>query len=387
MIHSLPRTIVYLNRTAEVSGAEMSLLTLLGGLNRRIFRPVVILPGEGPFVERLRAIDVEVRIVRLEFIDRRKPLPYVSSVFRLARSLAQLQPALVHSNGYMCCQYGIPAAVLCSADFVSHVRLILSPRAIRNSLASKARLLIANSQAVAKALGTAGVPSRRIEVIHNAVDVAKFRPAPGRGKELRDSVGATDHTFLLGCIGRFHESKGQMELLEALSMLGEAKMQIRCVFFGGTEIDGSSRYLEQLRERARALGMSDVVRFFGFRDDIAGVYDAIDLLALPSREEPFGRVLIEAMAMKKPVLAVDAGGPTEIVRDGVDGFLVRDNTPGSLRAGVHRALENRQSLPQMGARGRDRVERSFSVEAHVQRHETLYLQRLLRERALPAHTA
>jgi glycosyltransferase involved in cell wall biosynthesis len=132
------------------------------------------------------------------------------------------------------------------------------------------------------------------------------------------------------------------------------------------ETDGHAGYPETLRQRASALGLSDRVTFLGIRDDIPNLLAGLDVLVhTPTAPEPFGRVLAEAMAVGRPVIAAHCGGIPEVVEDGVTGLLVPSADVGAFTAAVVRLLEDPMLCQRLGGAGRRRAEARFGIEAHA----------------------
>ena len=138
---------------------------------------------------------------------------------------------------------------------------------------------------------------------------------------------------------------------------------------GGPNSSEESAYLHQLKDQVQRLGIDHRIHFLGFRSDIPSIMKGLDLLVLPSLIEGFGRVLIEAMAMAKPVVATQVGGPEEVVVNYETGFIV---PPGDLEA-LYKSMASLTEKPDMarvmGIKGRERVEKHFSIMASVKKFE------------------
>jgi glycosyltransferase involved in cell wall biosynthesis len=114
------------------------------------------------------------------------------------------------------------------------------------------------------------------------------------------------------------------------------------------------------------------VQFWGFRTDIPEILAQLDILVVPSLQEPFGKIIIEGMAMKKPVIASNVGGIPEIIVDGQTGILVPPENAEALRQALESLLENRDMRKKMGIEGRKRVEQMFSIDKNVRQTEQIY---------------
>ncbi len=198
-----------------------------------------------------------------------------------------------------------------------------------------------------------GVPSDKMRVVYNGVDVSRFDfPMDVGPVKDRYGLGRMDPTVLF--CGRMAWQKGPDILLEAVPPLLGYYPQAKFVFVG----DGDMRW--GLEERARALGVTPAVRFLGHRGgrELVEIFKACDVVCVPSRNEPFGIVILEAWAAGKPVVATQKGGPREFVRHGVDGFTIYDN-PDSVGWGLGTLFMDWNNARRMGRNGRNAVEKRF----------------------------
>ena len=250
--------------------------------------------------------------------------------------------------------------------------------ATRRALAGARRLLPVSHVTLERARFylTEGAP---VEVVHSGMDA----PHPG-GAPDRTLLGMLGEGFAL-IVSRLAASeryKGHDELLEAWSSLTAYLPDSRLVVVG----DGDDR--RRLEERTHELGLAGAVRFTGFVDPatLAALYRRAALFAMPSTEEGFGLVFLEAMAAAKPCLALAGTAPAEIVVDGETGRLVPRGDRAALAAALAELLGNRALAARFGAAGRDRFEREFRFEAFERRLEAA-LEPLLEPVADPAGDA
>jgi glycosyltransferase involved in cell wall biosynthesis len=151
-----------------------------------------------------------------------------------------------------------------------------------------------------------------------------------------------------------------------LLLVGSAKFVSKATRFDNT------RYLRELKELTRFLQVQDSVIFLGERDDVPELLSALDVLLVPSWHEPFGRAIIEAMAMHVPVVATSVGGPAEILTDGGEGCLLPPREPSLWTKVVGDLLDRPDIRREMGLRGRERVAARFGVGQHVLELIALY---------------
>lgn len=227
------------------------------------------------------------------------------------------------------------------------------------------RFLVACSGAVKEHLVGQGIAPGRITVLPNPVDEADLRPT--RTPELvRAEMGAGPRTPVIGSFGHLSEKKGWRDLLAAMPDVLRVRpdAQFWCA--------GAGPLRAELEARAQAGGFGRSVRFLGFRRDVADLMNAIDLMALPSHQEPFGLVYVEAALMGKPCVGCHAGGTPDVVRDGLTGLLVPPHDPTALAGAIVALLDDRAQAARMGAAGRERVLDCFNWPRFLHGLETVY---------------
>jgi glycosyltransferase involved in cell wall biosynthesis len=160
-----------------------------------------------------------------------------------------------------------------------------------------------------------------------------------------------------------------------LLLIGSAKFVAR-----STRFDNEA-YVADLRARVADAGLRDRVSWLGEREDVPELVRALDILLLPSTEEPFGRALIEAMALGVPVLATNVGGPAEIVTDGREGWLLAPHEPGAWARAARTIAESADRGVGMGRAGRRRVQEAFTSEQHAAAMLAVYERAIARRAA------
>ncbi len=209
-----------------------------------------------------------------------------------------------------------------------------------NSVMARGRIVIAASHYIAGLIAERhGVPSDRIRIIPRGVDPAVFDPDivnGGRIARLADTWRLPDGAQVVMLPGRLTSWKGHSVLLDAVSQLDRS--DVVCVLVGAHQ--GRHHYAEVLARQAERLGIADRVRMVGQCDDMPAAMRLADVVVHASTQpEAFGRVVIEAQAMARPVIASDLGGPVETVRHGETGWRVKPNDPRALAAAIAQALD------------------------------------------------
>lgn len=212
-------------------------------------------------------------------------------------------------------------------------------------------------------------------VLPPAVDTGQFRPetcGPGERQRVREELGVPAECVLVGAVGNINRFKGYTYFVEAAAAI---KRQVPAARFliVGQQLDTDPGYWERLHELTRDLGLTEDFIYAGFRDDIPRVLSALDMFVLSSVRESCPLAVLEAMAMKVPVVATDVGAVAEEVVDGRTGFVVPPGNAAALAEAVLRYLgkthAEREAL--LGA-ARERVERLFSLDQWAGRQKRIY---------------
>jgi glycosyltransferase involved in cell wall biosynthesis len=226
----------------------------------------------------------------------------------------------------------------------------------------------------------AHLPDGRVFAVHNAVDSQEFTPeraAAGR-EMMRHELGLPETAVVIGCVARLMRWKGQDTLLEAFARLRSRYPMARLVLAGrsaDSAPDGfGGDYRDYLERRLKTLQLEDVVVMPGFvpRGRMPEFFGALDVLAHPATDEPFGLAVVEAMAAGRPVVAGRGGGVLEIIRDGVDGLLVAQDDAAQITAAIEAVLTEPARASQFVASARKRVEECFTPQRQSQEMLKVY---------------
>ncbi|HHT9112847.1 MAG TPA: glycosyltransferase family 4 protein [Candidatus Wunengus sp. YC65] len=219
----------------------------------------------------------------------------------------------------------------------------------------------------------------QFDYIYNGVDIESLRKRKVDRIQKRQELGIENEYFLIVTAGRLVPVKGQTYLISALAQVITKIPNIRLVFLGDGELRG------ELSGQVKTLGLEKQVLFLGMRSDVPEIISCGDLFVLPSVNEGFGVVLLEAMVMKCPIVATNVGGVPEVVLDGETGILVPSGDPVQLAEGIVRLLRDRALAAQMAESGYQRLKTCFDIRETVAKTENLYrelLERKLYEEAM-----
>jgi glycosyltransferase involved in cell wall biosynthesis len=363
--------VLFLDHAEALGGSELSLLGLLRTLDRSRFEPVLACPP-GILADRAHALDVSIAELRLEKLRCGNPLAAVrrlrSGRHELRKLLADNEFDAVHANTLRSAVYVSTVAPRLGVPFLWHVRDVRVPAWTRWLLLRRCQRAIATSEFLADWLGRGPA----VRIVPNGVDTESV-PDATTCRAVRRELSIPDDAPVIGCLGRVRPWKGQERFIELAALLAPELPEAHFLVVGGTLFPDPGRdYVAELKEQAAALGVADRVTFTGHRDDPLAALGAMDVVVNCSLDEPFGRVLIEAMACGRPVAAFHSGAVPELVKDDQTGFLAPPSCVEALADAVRRLLDDRELAQTMGDAGRERVTERFALQASTRRMEAVY---------------
>lgn len=268
-------------------------------------------------------------------------------------------------------------ARLTGARTVLHLHNKWHPRIGRAAIwaAREAVAVIAISQFTRQSLIDGGVPAGKIFTTYNATDTAQFNPATVRRGALRERLGISAGTPLIGIAARVIVWKGHLDLVEAFAKVLSAVPGAHLAIVGREsrpDPNGDEGYAGKVRRRIWELGLDERVHWAGWQEAMPEIMADLDVTALPSWEEPFGLVVTESMAMERPVVGYRSGALPEIITDGVEGLLVPRGDIDALADALVQLLKDPARREEMGRRGRERVLKQFAPRRQAEEVEGLY---------------
>jgi glycosyltransferase involved in cell wall biosynthesis len=294
---------------------------------------------------------------------------------------------LIHLNNGTGPVEATAAARLLGVPCIGHLRGFPQPPGqrgrhdrLRMRLSRTLARIIAVSDAVKNAVDPAWFPPERVVRLHDPVDVAAFDAAAAERDRVRATWGVRPDEVLVGIFGRVMRWKGQLEFVRALAAALRGDPRIRGAIVGDAA-DATRAYFDDVRREIHAAGIADRVILMGYQEAVEPYYHAMDVVVHASIEpEPFGMVVPEAMAARKPVVAASAGGPAEVVTDGDDGILVPPGDTAALAAAITGLAADPERRARMGERGAATVRARFGVAAIADQLAEVY-RSVLAERA------
>ena len=395
--------ILYLEASSGqvVGGSLTGLLHLIKGLRGTSFEPSVILYEEKAAAKQLLAQGIPVRIFSKRRLPkehglqndprylRAKKFGVVSSLLRNTRALGTFlfetlpaalrlsrlfreeRPDVVHvCNGFRGNMDAIVAARICGIPCIVHSKGFDKHGFIERWFAPGVGASVCMTKAIEEHCRDQGIRPPEYNVVYDGLDLDEFRPTRERN-DVREEMGIDADTFVVGVVGNIQEWKGQLVLLEALASLRTSVPEATALIVGGVHRSGMG-YADRMRRFVEEQELSDHVVMTGARDDVGDLMNGMDVVVHTSvRGEPFGRVIIEAMAVGKPVVATRAGGVPEFVVDGENGLLVEPGDVHQLVEVLGR-LHSNPDLRKRLAEGASRSVQNFSIRHHVQEMTKVY---------------
>lgn len=373
------RKILFIDHTAVLGGAELSLLDLAAAYRQN---SQVLLFSDGPFKNKLESKKVKVetiegatKILALRTSSGLEALMTIPKLWRMAEVVAQKSTGfeLIHANSQkafiisaLATFRGSPPVVWYLHDILTAKHFSSLNRTIAVALANRcAAKVIVNSRATGEAFVAAGGKSKLVDVVYNGFNSEPFdRVSTQDITETRRHLGL-ESVFLVGLFSRLSYWKGQHILLKAIKELPEVH-----ALLVGDVLFGEEEYASELKTLAADPKLQNRVHWLGFRDDVPTLMKACDVVVHTSTEpEPFGRVIVEGQLARRPIIASAAGGALELVEDGVSGCLFTPGDPTSLQQKINLLIQNRDLAQSLGQQGYSSARHNFALTTILDSYE------------------
>ncbi|MBC8466748.1 MAG: glycosyltransferase family 4 protein [Deltaproteobacteria bacterium] len=349
------RILAVSNHGVMLGGGEYSFLDLLSHLPH-IWKPLALVPHEGELKAGLRENGIETQVIPLPSI---RPW-FIHNMLTCLRSYFIIckkeHPDLIYANGSRAAFYGGLVGNLLGLPVVWHCRIADSDPYLDLFLVSLSTCIVTNSRATARRFKTR--IRQKVRVVYNGVNIRWLQNESIRKPEMMQ-----DDWKVILIVARVSRWKRHDLALSAFEHVAKSDPFTHLVCIGA-EDQFEPEWWNYLQERSRFSEFSERIHWVGQVDDVRPWYRAAELLVLPSENEPFGRVLVEAMASGLPVVATRSGGVPEIVRHNQDGILVSPGSVQELIKVIKELLEDGQLRRRLAESGKERAQ-VFSLDAHV----------------------
>lgn len=363
--------VLFIHSSSELYGSDRSLLNIVKNIDRDEYNVHVILPCAGPLVEEMKKISnikvniFEVAVLRRKNLSIKGGLEYIcnfnKSISYIKKYIKDYSIDIVDTNTAVVFPGAIAAKKL-KKKSVWHIREIIKSnfenKVISSIMNKYADLIIANSKATGKALK---VNPEKVRVVYNAVTDYE---------DTKDVIEKDRIT--IGMAGRINRWKGQKLFVDAAYIVHQSIPEARFKI-AGEVYTGEDYIRDELVEHIKEKGLENCVQLLGQVNDMSLFYKSIDIFVLPSiQPEPFGLVVIEAMDYSLPVIATNHGGPTEIIDDGIDGYLVDFTTADEMAKKIIVLASDSNLRQKIGMKGKEKKAKNFSVKSMTQGVEKVF---------------
>jgi len=358
---------------ARVAGTEKHLLIILKNLNRDLFEPAVLCFSDGPLIELLREQGIKAWALQRErFLD-------YSTAKKTYRLIKENKFDLLHSH---CGQFACIIAKLAGVPYLIETRhgLYLNfdqldkvnflRSLINKNKAKFVDMTITVNKIDKKILSEKfGAPENKIREVANGLDLEEIKSLK-IAAQIKNELQIAPGCNIVGTVARFTEQKGLKYFVEAAKLIKEQIPNCKFIIVGDGELKNS------LIKFAQNIGIYQEIIFTGYRVDAVSILSIFDIFVLPSLWEGMPYTILEAMALKKPVVATNVFGNSEIVLNGKTGNLVSPRDSFAISKAVIALLKNKEKAKKMGENGFHRIKTDFSGKKMTEKIEHIYLELL-----------
>lgn len=378
------KNILYLHAGAEMYGADKILLETIEGINKKKYRPIVVLPTEGILVEKLKSLGVETFVIdypilRRKFFNVRGILEYLVKYRKKCREIVALLDSenidIIHVNTTAVLE-GILLRRKLKAKLLWHVHeIILRPRVVHFTICFLMGFfsdrIVAVSEAVQRhILDTRVINDSKVDVVYNAVEDNNV--SESEYDYLYKEFHLSKEAHCVGMIGRINAWKGQKDFVDALVPILENHKDTFAFIIGGV-FDGEEWRVNDLKEYINKTSVANRFILSDFRNDTEYLFKFFDIFVMPSiRPDPFPTVVLEAMSAGKPIVGYNHGGVTEMVRQSVNGFLSKPKCPQGITESIEKLLDDKSILEDFGQQSQRMQRELFSIKKFNERFDELY---------------
>ncbi len=360
-------------------GSANALVNLINNLDKDKICPIVATTNLGEKIKEIKHIDV----VRIKGYEERGTLSASKFLFRLMTGIIpeviricfiikRMKVSIVHINTNI--MLGIPAII---ASKITKIPCVCHIRETRRLIKRERffakwvdKFIVLNGDAYN--LYKVDIPESKLEIVYDGINVNNYLVYEFKDLQVREECNL-DSRPLVGTVGRIVEGKGQKEFVLIAEEIIKSKPRVKFMIVGDAKGD-NDKYYRELKELVKREDLDKNVIFTGWRNDVDSFLSSLDIFVFTSTTFPEGlpNIILEAMALKKPVVATDIPGPRDIVIDGETGFLVPPGDIETMARKIIYLLDNPDIAKKMGEAGRRRVEEHFDIKKQVKKIEKIY---------------
>ena len=371
----LPKRVLLVCNSTQVSGAEISLKLLVNNLNRKKYKPILLLPENvslGYSIDKTTQVRFAPLIRFTRTINPLLLLKYFGNIFLTVKNILKIIRAenisLIHSNSTNAHIYGCLAGLIAGVPTIWHVRDYVSLGILGTLLEHFSTKIACVSKCV-----NGQKPfrySKKAEVIYNGIDFAEW--SPNSQVDLWNKLGLDQDVLLIAQIGQLGPWKRHRDFILTAERVVQRFKRVHFLIVGSDLFGENIQYIKELKQLILNKKMQPFFTFVKHHERVIDIMSRIDVLFHPAVHEAFGRVIVEAMALKKPVIAINSCGPQEIIDTNRTGYLVDPGDVDAMSRKLLMLLEDKALRNKLGEAGRKYVKSHFGLHRHVDRMETLF---------------
>ena len=386
MKHRLIR-VLHIHTLPIVSGSGINTFLSMRGLDKNKYHVELACAPNGRLIDWVQSNGMPVRTFRY-LVQPIHPVKDLITIFSLSQFLKKNPYHIIHTHNSKAGFIGRLAGKLSKTPIIVHTVhgfafhdqepkwkkwLMLN---LERLAARWCDIMIFISQPLLDWALRDRVVTRKEKIIkiYSGIELEKFQPATDKERSrLRARWGFKDDEAVIGMVSKLWEGKGHILLIQAFEAVLNRFPNIKLIIVGEGYLMG------KLKNMVSSKGLVNKVLFTGFQENVREILACVDVAVLPSYFEGMGRVLLEAMAMEKPVVGTRVGGIPDLIEDGVNGFLVEPGNEIQLTEAILRILTEKELAKRLGANGRRKIQSRYSAAYMVQAIEAVY-HRLLNEK-------
>ncbi len=369
------KKILIVHTSTKISGAEISLLHCLYNLLQSTYTIHIILPDKNELYHKLKN-QFYVKVFAVHKFNKsynflhiiRSLINIIIQAIKISSYVRKHNIDILYSNSMYAQVYCIFIKVFSNRKLIWHVRDNVSGLVSKLVFPSLSNKIICVSDYISGQINS----SLKKETIHNGLNISECLPEKHIGGSLKNSLNLESDIKLIAQIGQMVEWKNHVDFIKAAKLIIPKYNKVHFLFVGTDLFGNNSDYINSLKKIVEKEGLNKFITFVGYIENIKDVFQQIDILIHPALSEPFGRVLIEAMAMEKPVIAYNIGGAKEIIRHEIDGFLVEPMKYNAIAAQCVQLLENQKLCNNIGTNARETVVSKFNIQHTTRKLETVF---------------
>jgi glycosyltransferase involved in cell wall biosynthesis len=370
------KRIIIISNSFFSSGAELSLIQFVDNCNSKLFRIFLVVPKNAAYWIK-KTSDLNIRYLPLEWfyftLNPIRIFQFVRSVIistiELVRIIEEQEIDIIYSNTTKSHVYCAIVKIFTGKKYIWHIRDNMKSKLLQKILVRQSDNIVCNSKYIYNQILT---PENKKQLVYGGINSNDWSPPEIYTETLKKELGLGNDISLITQVGQLTKWKNHFDFIKTAKIITQYTQKVHFLIIGEDLSGREAKYKKELKENIERLSLHHYFSFLGNRQDMKELMSQMDILIHPAINEPFGRVLIEAMAMEKPVVAYNCGGPKEIVTDNKTGYLVEPGDFAGLADKTIHLLQNSELRKQFGKAGRRRVIEKFNIERYVREMEKVF---------------